>query len=170
MALFYKGMIPWNKKEQIKKECRYCGKVFFVKASLERVKSCSTRCARSGIIGNRIGTKTSIETKLKQRIAKLGIRGKSHWNYRGYKNKDERDVLMSQDEYIQWRKKIFERDNYTCQHCGKRGCYLEADHIKSWLLYPELRYNLNNGRTLCRPCHQNTDTWGGRSKLVQVGG
>jgi 5-methylcytosine-specific restriction endonuclease McrA len=55
-----------------------------------------------------------------------------------------------------WRKSVFERDNYTCQGCDVRGNYLEADHIKPWAYFPELRYELTNGRTLCRPCHDKT--------------
>lgn len=55
-----------------------------------------------------------------------------------------------------WRKSVFERDDYTCQICLKKGSYLEADHIKPWAFFPELRYELSNGRTLCRPCHDKT--------------
>ena len=59
-------------------------------------------------------------------------------------------------EANEWRKKIFTRDNYTCQMCGKIGGYLEADHIKPWAYFPDLRFELSNGRTLCRPCHNTT--------------
>lgn len=55
-----------------------------------------------------------------------------------------------------WRKAVFARDNYTCKICGIRGSYLEADHIKPWAYFPELRHELSNGRTLCRPCHNTT--------------
>jgi len=57
-----------------------------------------------------------------------------------------------------WRKAIFERDNYTCQFCLQRGNLLEADHIKPWAYFPDLRFDLANGRTLCRPCHNTTKT------------
>lgn len=58
-----------------------------------------------------------------------------------------------------WRIAVFERDNYTCQKCGKRGGYLQADHIKPFAYFPELRTVLSNGRTLCKPCHLETDTY-----------
>lgn len=65
-------------------------------------------------------------------------------------------------KYKEWRKKVFERDNFTCQSCGTRGGDKHADHIKPFALYPELRFSLENGRTLCVPCHKETDTYGWR--------
>lgn len=66
-------------------------------------------------------------------------------------------------KYAEWRKSVFERDKYTCVMCGdKKGGNLEADHIKPFALYPEKRFDINNGRTLCRPCHQKTPTYGVR--------
>lgn len=59
-------------------------------------------------------------------------------------------------EAKEWREAIFKRDDFTCQMCGKRGGYLEADHIKPWAFFPKLRFELSNGRTLCRPCHETT--------------
>lgn len=62
-------------------------------------------------------------------------------------------------EYKQWRKAVFERDNYTCQECGARGVEIHADHIKEFAYYPELRLDINNGRTLCVPCHKKTPSY-----------
>lgn len=56
-------------------------------------------------------------------------------------------------EMKQWRKAVFERDNFTCQICLKRGGELEADHIQPFSLFPELRFELTNGRALCVSCH-----------------
>ncbi len=62
--------------------------------------------------------------------------------------------------YKLWRKSVFERDDYTCQGCGQRGGYLEADHIKPFAFYPDLRFDLDNGRTMCQPCHHKLPTHG----------
>jgi len=69
-------------------------------------------------------------------------------------NKTERQLFMETIEYKNWRKAVFERDDYTCVECHQRGDKLNADHIKPYLLYPELRLDVNNGRTLCVPCHK----------------
>lgn len=64
--------------------------------------------------------------------------------------------LRMESKHQDWRKAIFKRDNFSCQVCNVKGTYLEAHHIKSWSKYPELRYELDNGITLCRSCHNKT--------------
>lgn len=83
--------------------------------------------------------------------------------------KQIRDCVKMQE----WRKAIFQRDDYTCQGCSKRGGTLNADHIKQFalilkeheiktledsLMCSEL-WELANGRTLCSQCHRKTETF-----------
>lgn len=67
----------------------------------------------------------------------------------------------------EWRRLVFERDDYTCQKCGQHGGRLEADHIKPYSRFPRLRYVLSNGRTLCVPCHRKTPTYGSKARRVK---
>lgn len=70
-------------------------------------------------------------------------------------------------EYNQWRLAVLKRDNYTCVWCGDRNhkgrgsrIVLNVDHIKPYALFPELRFDVDNGRVLCIDCHRKTDTYG----------
>lgn len=72
--------------------------------------------------------------------------------------------IRTSQEYKDWRITVFKRDNYTCNECGSQGVTLHADHIKPFAYYPELRLVIENGRTLCVPCHKKTDTYAGRIK------
>ena len=85
---------------------------------------------------------------------------KSYWWKGGITKK--RFEIYNSLEYKLWRKAVFERDNYTCRFCNQRGGKIEADHIKPFALYPELRFAIDNGRTLCKECHMTTETYGGR--------
>lgn len=91
-------------------------------------------------------------------------RGEANPNWRGGL-KDQLEQLRKSVEYQLWRKAVFERDNYTCIWCGDaRGGNLEADHIKPFASFPELRFAVDNGRTLCKTCHKKTDTYAGRGQ------
>jgi 5-methylcytosine-specific restriction endonuclease McrA len=53
----------------------------------------------------------------------------------------------------EWRKDVFQRDQYTCQDCGGVGGELHAHHINRWSEAPEERFKIPNGVTLCKTCH-----------------
>lgn len=82
-----------------------------------------------------------------------------HNFYKGGITKGNKFIRTSR-EYKLWRKAVFERDRWTCIFCGYRGSNIQADHIKRFSDYPELRFSIDNGRTLCYNCHKTTDTWG----------
>lgn len=60
--------------------------------------------------------------------------------------------LRKSKEYKAWRNSVFKRDGCSCTKCGTET-ELNAHHIKPFSLYPELRFCLDNGLTLCKNCH-----------------
>lgn len=164
---FKKGQPAWNKKEPIEKTC-ICGKKFYVKPSMDRLKSCSLACGTEARKGKSVfeGRKHTKESKKKMSMAKLGNGGSTHWNWKGGYSEAYR--LRRSVQYEQWRKSVFERDEYTCKGCHIKGGYLTAHHIKSFAYFPNLRFEITNGITLCEPCHSATDNYKGRAKTKHL--
>lgn len=83
-------------------------------------------------------------------------------NSRGYK------TGYHSKEYKEWRMSVFLRDGFKCQCCEVVGVYLTAHHIKSFAHYPELRFEVDNGITLCEECHSKTDNYKGRGMKKKI--
>ena len=126
------------------------------------------------------GNQLSIETRKKMSIAKKGTQvSESTRRKLSEANSGEKsrfwkggitpinEKIRKSLEYKLWRESVFKRDNWTCVWCGykskgTRPADINADHIKPFALFPELRFAIDNGRTLCIPCHKTTDNYGGR--------
>lgn len=81
------------------------------------------------------------------------MRGPKSNFWTGVNHKTQRQKMMETLEYKTWRRSVFERDSYTCQKCFVKGGHLNADHIKPFALFPELRLEIANGQALCVKCH-----------------
>lgn len=92
-----------------------------------------------------------------------GKRGNKNPFWKGGKDSEARRIRQ-RIEYRLWREAVFARDNWTCQKCEERGGKLHSHHIKSFAEYPELRFAIDNGETLCQDCHKLTDSYIGRSQ------
>jgi predicted restriction endonuclease len=58
-------------------------------------------------------------------------------------------------QYKKWRQDVYQRDKHQCRwpNCTKKTG-LNAHHIKTWAHYPGLRFEINNGITLCKQHHK----------------
>ncbi len=157
-----KGKVPWNKDKKLPPLSKKW-KDNIGKANKGHLVSKGKRIK----IGNKHRGKI-ISIELRNKI-KRGMKGKhnspstefkkgehkgeNHWLWKGgqkpYKHPNS-------SEYKQWRSQVFKRDNYICQFCEATKIYVVPHHIKGWTNYPKLRYKINNGITLCRPCHKLT--------------
>lgn len=78
--------------------------------------------------------------------------GSWNGNWQGGITKEYQKIRNS-DEYKEWRLRVFKRDYFTCQCCKKVGRNIHAHHIKDFSSHVELRFDVNNGITLCDLCH-----------------
>lgn len=90
-------------------------------------------------------------------------RGDKHWNWKGGVSTINQ-ILRQRIELKEWRKKVFERDSFTCQKYGKIMGSIQAHHIHNWADYPELRYELSNGITLSQKAHNEFHSKYGKKK------
>lgn len=124
---------------RVKVICEWCEKEFETVPSVRnKVRFCSMKC------------RNNWQSEM--------MKGANHYNWKGGTSAERSRISVSR-EYKEWRLKVFRRDNFTCQHCGdNRGGNLNAHHIKSFKDYPELRFDVKNGITLCESCHIKVHT------------
>jgi hypothetical protein len=68
-----------------------------------------------------------------------------------------------------WRRQVFERDNHTCQICGRQG-YINAHHMDGWGWCVARRFDVTNGVTLCagkNGCHEKFHRKYGRGRNTE---
>ena len=89
------------------------------------------------------------------------LTGSMNPNWRGGKCNPQ-TLARSTAQYEAWRKAVFERDDFTCCKCGDFGGKLEAHHILSFSKYKDYRFDLTNGVTLCKQCHNRFHDYYGK--------
>jgi len=105
--------------------------------------------ANRGNHGYMLGKHHTEETKKKISNAQKGERGHQWIDGRTPEN----TTIRRSVEYKIWREKVFEKDDWTCQKCKIRGWILHPHHIYNFSKYKELRFEVSNGITFCKKCH-----------------
>lgn len=75
-----------------------------------------------------------------------------NWNYKGGISPINKRIRKTID-YKLWREAVFYRDDWACQRCGTKGGKLHPHHIRNFSQYPSLRFEVDNGITLCELHH-----------------
>lgn len=138
-----------------KKICRFCKKEFlspYWKSIGGYRKYCNRKCWQLDGVNRKpnLGKhwKHTQEYKDKLSLARTGSKNPMFISGDSKYRKENRKIKY-------WRISVFERDNYTCKMCNKRGCVnLNAHHIIPYSLCVEKRLDINNGITLCIDCHK----------------
>lgn len=108
------------------------------------------------------GLERANQIKEKQRNAKLGKKGfqkgfkkEEHWKWIADREKVKKSEKKHLDGlYREWMNSVKKRDNWKCR-ISNDSCKgkLESHHIYDWKNFPKLRYQINNGITLCHAHH-----------------
>lgn len=159
---FSNGSVPWNK-------------------GLKGFNQGHPNYNLEGKGGFKKGHKSFLTEKSKIKISE-SHKGEKAYQWKGGISKLDK-LIRKMPEYISWRKAVFEKDNFTCQECGKNKCYIEAHHLKQFKILLEIYaikniedarkckelWEVSNGETLCEDCHDETKQ--GRFNLIlNVGG
>lgn len=153
---FEKGKTPWNKGIKLSENPKNKNMGFQKgNTNYKNPKVQATQFKK--------GISASPETQLKKGHIKSEKWYESMRNRTGEKNPawkgglefrkpSEHKHLCS--KYKEWMLSVKKRDNWKCK-IANEDCHgnLEAHHILGWIDYPELRYELNNGITLCHAHH-----------------
>lgn len=155
-----------GQRTSILRNCEYCKKEFYAKPS--KVKNGNGRfCSKDCFHKYQMSTQITVICKTCNKEFSVwpstikfggGIFCSKDCSYidkiRPVDETIQNRRLRLRAEFFEWRKSVYERDNWTCQKCGKRGGKLNAHHIIAVSADPSLVYDISNGITLCQKCHK----------------
>lgn len=144
---FGKGHVPWNKGKSLSVD--HC-----MKLSLSHKGRYMHSRWKGGLPTCIVCKKVLSRRDASYCVAHKGIltSDENHYNWKGGLS-SENVRARNTHSIKRFRADVYERDDYTCQICGKRGDDLAAHHIESFDVNESLRFEIGNGITLCASCH-----------------
>lgn len=98
-----------------------------------------------------LGRKYTIEHRLAiSEGQKIAVKeGRHPWkiNKKRHQEQDRHCLL-----YKIWKEKVKEYKGNKCEICGRTD-RLHVHHVKSYYYFPELKFDVENGKILCISCH-----------------
>lgn len=185
----------WN-GGQISNTCEHCGGEYKIKRSKkDSSRFCSRECLYAWVSQNKSGknshawmgggeqipcdwcgkmhqratsqlaTNNFCSRKCKGRWFSENIVGAAHPMWNPDLTDEERIIGRGYPEIRQWTQNVLHRDSYTCQICGSTE-NVEAHHMYSYKHFPQYRFVIEYGETMCRSCHISFHSWmGGSAKM-----
>jgi hypothetical protein len=85
----------------------------------------------------------------------LSVRGENSpfWLPPEQRKVTESEQIRQSVEYAEWRIKVWSRDKTKCRVCGIRKDPMVAHHLDGFNIFPEKRFDVDNGVTLCDRHH-----------------
>ena len=153
--------MSWRKRKTIElnKRCEKCKKLLGYRNISGFCRNCMCIKRNQNLEFYERRKKRIVSQEIRDKLSKR-MMGKNNPNYRGGVTR-QRGKHICDRKLKEWRRSVFEHDKYICCECGVHTykglgvrIWLEAHHIFDWKDFPEYRYEVWNGRTLCKKCHR----------------
>ena len=127
------------------RECPNCSKQMGYITAYNRDKAVKTNSICKSCSNRKVKPGVPLSEDHKAKIT-LG-------NHKHY-GTDPNNPVGKRSGHTCWAYNVKKRDKHICAYCEATNVPVEAHHILSHAKHPELALLLNNGITLCKPCHK----------------
>ena len=151
MFRYYSTDLTEYSNKKVVAICNDCGKERIILKYAYR--DLCTSCCQIGKNNPNFGKKFSDEhrCKMSENHADFSGENSSCWNPN--LTDKERGIKRNTFEYNTWVRAVKETNNFTCVKCNTCESELVAHHLFAYWKYPEARFIIGNGITLCKSCH-----------------
>ena len=168
-----------TRQQMVEVTCQQCGgkDTITYGASVDKRRNGICRTCKNIEVANRVEIKQKKSENARKQVLRQGgipnarlltaemVSGENNFNWKGGIT-PKMNMIRSTYKMRKWRFAVFERDQYACVIC-KNDRLLEVDHIQPFSLFPELRTDVSNGRTLCKPCHLKHGVLVRRDRIIR---